>query len=75
MATNLLLGKLQIAKMGDLWGNVFLFDSTAYLPQLDMAKVARIQMGEQARKNERVMHVSEAKFTLPKTSTEKNWLH
>ena len=42
MATNLLLGNLQIAKVGDLWGDASLFDSTAYLPQLDMAKVLRI---------------------------------
>ena len=70
MATNLLLGNLQIAKMGDLWGNASLLDSTAYLSQLDMAKVERVQKEEQARSNERVMNVSEAKLTLPKTSTE-----
>ena len=71
MATNLLLGNLQIAKVGDLWVDASLLDSTTYLPQLDMVKVARIQMEEQARTNERVMNVSEAKLTLPKTSTEK----
>jgi hypothetical protein len=75
MATNLLLRNLQSTKVGDLWGNVSLFDSTACLPQLDMAKVARIPMKEQTRKNEKVMNVSETKLTLPNTSTEKRWLH
>ena len=70
MATNLLLGNLQIAKVGDLWGDASLFDLTTYLPQLDMVKVVRIRMEEQARTNERVMNVSEAKLSLPKTSTE-----
>ena len=70
MATNLLLGNLQIVKVGDLWADASLFDLMAYLPQLDMAKVARIRMEDQALTNERVINVSEAKLTLPKTSTE-----
>ena len=42
VAANLLLGNLQIAKVGDVWANASLFDLTAYLPQLDMAKVSHI---------------------------------
>ena len=51
LAINLLLRNLQIAKVGDVWANASLFDLTAYLPQLNMVKVARIQMEEQARTN------------------------
>ena len=33
---------LQVAKMGNMWGDASLLDSSAYLPQLDMTKVERI---------------------------------
>ena len=42
MTTNLLNGNLQIAKVGDLWADGSLLDSTAYLPQRNGAKVNRI---------------------------------
>ena len=53
-----------------MWGGTSLFDSTAYLPQLDMVKVECVEKEEQARTNKMVIHVSEAKLRLPKTSTE-----
>ena len=71
MAANLLHGNLQTEKVGNLWGNTPLFDSTFCLPQHDMVKVERIQKEKQARTNKRVMHIADSKQTLPNTSTEK----
>ena len=71
MSTNLLNGNLQIAKVGDLFSDGSLFDSTAYLPQRDRSKVDRIRALEQHHKNERVMGFSDAKQSAPKTTIEK----
>ena len=70
LSANLLHGNLPVAKVGDLWGSIFLLNLTTYLPQLDMVKVECVQKEEQARTNKMVIHVSEAKLRLPKTSTE-----
>ena len=71
MSTNLLNGNLQIAKVGDLFSNGSLFDSSAYLPQRDRSKVDRIHAFEQNHKNERVMGFLDAKQSAPKTTIEK----
>ena len=42
MAANLLSGNIQTAKVGDLWVDTTLLNSSAYLPQYDMAKVEDI---------------------------------
>ena len=61
MAANILHGNLQIARVGNLYAEASLHDSTAYLPQLDMAKIERIRKEEQSRTNEKVMNLSDSK--------------
>jgi hypothetical protein len=51
MTTNLLNGNLQIAKVGDVYANRSLFDSSAYLPQRDHSKISRICDHEHQHKN------------------------
>ena len=64
MTTNLLSGNLQIAKVGDLWSDGSLLDSTVYLPQRDRAKVDRIRAFEESYKNEKVMGWLRSSFAV-----------